>query len=88
MGTPKEKGDAPSDKEKVQGPANGAGGPQHFYPAGYQPHYHIPPHPMQHYPPPPVYQKDERAQRQHTKLKQKLERKHNNRTNGIGKFSS
>ncbi|XP_037976773.2 fibronectin type-III domain-containing protein 3a isoform X1 [Plutella xylostella] len=73
----------PQHQPHHYGPANGAGGPQHFYPAGYQPHYHIPPHPMQHYPPPPVYQKDERAQRQHTKLKQKLERKHNNRTNGI-----
>ncbi|CAH2265247.1 jg19785 [Pararge aegeria aegeria] len=66
-----------------EGPTNGAGGPQHFYGAGYPAHFHhVPPHHMQHSPP-PVYQKDERTQRQYSKLKQKLERKHNNRNNGI-----
>lgn len=68
-----------------QGPTNGAGGPQHFYSGGY-PHYHVPTqHHMQHSPPPPVFP-NERAQRQYVKLKQKLERKQNNRNNGIGKF--
>ncbi|XP_013181184.1 PREDICTED: fibronectin type-III domain-containing protein 3a-like isoform X1 [Papilio xuthus] len=66
------------------GPTNGAGGPQHFYGAGYPTHYHhVPAHHMQHSPPPPVYQKDERAQRQYSKLKQKLERKQTNRNNGV-----
>ncbi|RVE53302.1 hypothetical protein evm_002135 [Chilo suppressalis] len=64
------------------GPSNGTGAP-HFYGAGYPPHFHhVPPH-MQHSPPPPVYQKDERTQRQYSKLKQKLERKQTNRNNGI-----
>ncbi|CAH3837456.1 unnamed protein product [Pieris brassicae] len=65
------------------GPTNGASGPQHFYNPGYTTHYHhVPPHHMQHSPPPPLYPKDERTQRQYSKLKQKLERKQNNRNNG------
>ncbi|XP_045511632.1 fibronectin type-III domain-containing protein 3a-like [Colias croceus] len=65
------------------GPANGAGAPQHFYGPGYTAHFHhVPPHHMQHSPPPPIYPKDERTQRQYTKLKQKLERKQNSRNNG------
>ncbi|XP_046961636.1 fibronectin type-III domain-containing protein 3a isoform X2 [Vanessa cardui] len=73
-----------SSKETVKGPTNGAGGPQHYYGGGYPAHFHpVPPHHMQHSPPPPVYQKDERTQRQYSKLKQKLERKHNNRNNGM-----
>ncbi|KAG6443977.1 hypothetical protein O3G_MSEX003143 [Manduca sexta] len=78
--------DNSSEKLNKKGPTNGAGGPQHFYSAGYThtTHFHhVPPHHMQHSPPPPVYQKDERTQRQYTKLKQKLERKNNNRNNGV-----
>lgn len=75
-----------NDTIYLQGPTNGAGGPQHYYPGGY-PHYHVPQHHMQHSPP-PIYQKDERTQRAYSKLKQKLERKqHTTRNNGIGKFS-
>ncbi|CAH0700767.1 unnamed protein product [Spodoptera exigua] len=63
-------------------PTNGTGGPQHYYSTGYPPHFHHVPHHVQHSPP-PVYQKDERTQRQYSKLKQKLERKQTNRNNGI-----
>ncbi|XP_060802141.1 fibronectin type-III domain-containing protein 3A isoform X2 [Amyelois transitella] len=80
---PKKNADVPKSKE-AKGPTNGAGGPQHFYSAGYPPHYHhVPPHHMQHSPPPAVYQKDERTQQRYTKLKQKLDRKQANRNNGI-----
>ncbi|KAJ0181686.1 hypothetical protein K1T71_002408 [Dendrolimus kikuchii] len=66
------------------GPTNGAGGPQHYYGTGYPTHFHhVPQHHMQHSPPPPIYQKDERTQRQYTKMKQKLERKHTTKNNGI-----
>ncbi|XP_041970315.1 fibronectin type-III domain-containing protein 3a isoform X2 [Aricia agestis] len=70
------------ESENGKGPTNGAAGPQHYYSASYPHYHHVPPH-MQHSPPPPVYQKDERTQRQYSKLKQKLERKHNSRNNGI-----
>ncbi|XP_053606193.1 fibronectin type-III domain-containing protein 3a isoform X2 [Plodia interpunctella] len=79
----KNNGEDPKVKP-VKGPTNGAGGPQHFYSAGYPPHYHhVPQHHMQHSPPPAVYQKDERTQQRYTKLKQKLDRKQANRNNGI-----
>nr|XP_049691797.1 fibronectin type-III domain-containing protein 3a-like isoform X3 [Helicoverpa armigera]XP_049706942.1 fibronectin type-III domain-containing protein 3a isoform X3 [Helicoverpa armigera] len=68
----------------IKAPTNGTGGPQHYYSTGYPPHFHHVPHHMQHSPPPPaVFQKDERTQRQYSKLKQKLERKQTNRNNGI-----
>ncbi|KAM3962813.1 miles to go [Aphomia sociella] len=71
------------------GPTNGAGGPQHYYGTGYPPHYHhVPQHHMQHSPPPSVFQKDERTQRQYSKLKQKLERKQTNRNNGVAEMNS
>ncbi|CAH0603310.1 unnamed protein product [Chrysodeixis includens] len=74
----------------AQAPTNGTGGPQHYYGTGYPTHFHhIPQHHMQHSPPPPaVYQKDERTQRQYSKLKQKLERKQTNRNNGIAHLNA
>ncbi|GBP38064.1 Fibronectin type-III domain-containing protein 3a [Eumeta japonica] len=74
-------------QNKGKGPANGAAGPQQYYSGGYAPHYHHmapPPPQLQHSPPPPpiAFQKDERTQRQYSKLKQKLEKKQN-RNNGI-----